>query len=219
MKTEVIHSGNENAKRRAVEVLKAGGLVAFPTDTVYGLGVLPWNLDAVARLYEVKARPLDMAIPLLLSDASQLNRVATLPSGFKHELKQLIKRFWPGGLTLVLPKVAIVPDAVSRGSTVAVRVPDLELARHVIQDAGGVLATTSANISGQPSPVTAQEVENQLGDRIDLILDGGLSRGGIPSSILDCAVLPPVLLRHGPISVTNLRSVVGPIKIPNQGET
>jgi L-threonylcarbamoyladenylate synthase len=215
MKTEVIHSGNKNAKRRAVEVLKAGGLVAFPTDTVYGLGVSPWNLDAVARLYEAKSRPLYMAIPLLLSDASQLSRVATIPSRFEHEFKQLVKRFWPGGLTLVLPKAAIVPDAVSRGATVAVRVPDLELTRHVIRDAGGVLATTSANISGQPSPVTVQEVEDQLGDRIDLILDGGLSRGGVPSSILDCTVLPPMLLRRGTISVTDLQSIVGPIKVPH----
>jgi L-threonylcarbamoyladenylate synthase len=215
MKTEVIHSGNEDAKRRAVEVLKAGGLVAFPTDTVYGLGVLPWNLDAVARLYEAKLRPSDMAIPLLLSHASQLSRVATFPSQFKHQVKQLIKRFWPGGLTLVLPKAAIVPDAVSRGPTVAVRMPNLELARHVIRDAGGVLATTSANISGQLTPVTAQEVENQLGDRIDLILDGGVSRGGVPSSILDCTVSPPVLLRHGLVSVSDLRSVIGPVKIPN----
>jgi L-threonylcarbamoyladenylate synthase len=215
MKTEVIHSGNKNAKRRAVEVLKAGGLVAFPTDTVYGLGVSPWNLDAVARLYEAKSRPLDIAIPLLLSDASQLSRVAIIPSRFEHEFKQLVKRFWPGGLTLVLPKAAIVPDAVSRGATVAVRVPDLELTRHVIRDAGGVLATTSANISGQPSPVTVQEVEDQLGDRIDLILDGGLSRGGVPSSILDCTVLPPMLLRRGTISVTDLQSIVGPIKVPH----
>jgi L-threonylcarbamoyladenylate synthase len=215
MKTEIIHSGNENAISRAVEVLKAGGLVAFPTDTVYGLGVLPWNLDAVARLYEAKSRPSDMAIPLLLSDASQLSRVATLPPRYQYGAKQLIKRFWPGGLTLVLPKVAIVPDAVSQGPTVAVRVPNLELARNVIRDAGGVLATTSANISGQLSPVTAQEVEIQLGDRIDLILDGGVSRGGVPSSILDCTVSPPVLLRRGLVSVSDLRSVVGPIKIPN----
>jgi L-threonylcarbamoyladenylate synthase len=196
-------------------VLKAGGLVAFPTDTVYGLGVLPWNLDAVARLYEAKSRPSDMGIPLLLSDASQLSRVATLPPRYQYGAKQLIKRFWPGGLTLVLPKVAIVPDAVSQGPTVAVRVPNLELARNVIRDAGGVLATTSANISGQLSPVTAQEVEIQLGDRIDLILDGGVSRGGVPSSILDCTVSPPVLLRRGLVSVSDLRSVVGPIKIPN----
>jgi L-threonylcarbamoyladenylate synthase len=215
MKAEVIHSGSENAKRRAVEVLKAGGLVAFPTDTVYGLGILPWNLDAVARLYEAKSRPLDMAIPLLLSDASQLSRVATLPTRFEHQVKQLIKRFWPGGLTLVLPKVAIVPDAVSRGPTVAVRMPNLELARHVIRDAGGVLAATSANISGQLSPVTAQEVETQLGDRIDLILDGGASRGGVPSSILDCTVSPPALLRRGLVSISDLRSVVGLIVIPN----
>lgn len=212
MKADVICASNENAQLRAIEVLKAGGLVAFPTDTVYGLAVLPWDTDAMARLYEAKQRPSDRPIPLLLSDVSQLGRVATLLPRFRRQFRQLSARFWPGGLTLVLPKAEIVPDAVSAGHTVAVRVPDLPLARDLIRGAGGVLAVTSANISGRLSPITAQEVEGQLGGRIDLILNGGPSRGGIPSSILDCTVSPPLLLRRGAVREAALRAVIGPIK-------
>jgi L-threonylcarbamoyladenylate synthase len=215
MPAEIIHVGNENARCRAVEVLKAGGLAAFPTDTVYGLGAVPWNVEAVARLYEAKRRPSDMPIPLLLSDAGQLDRVATLLPQFKRRSGQLLSRFWPGGLTLVLPRAKTVPDVVSASSTVGLRVPDLPLAREIIRGAGGVLAVTSANISGQPSSITAQEVKEQLGDRIDLILDGGPCRGGIPSSVLDCTVFPPVLLRHGAVSEVALRMAIGPIKIPD----
>jgi L-threonylcarbamoyladenylate synthase len=213
MQARMIHARNENARCRAVEVLKAGGLVAFPTDTVYGLAVLPWNTDAVVRMYEAKERPFDRPIPLLLSEASQLDRVAKLRPRLVHLSRQLIARFWPGGLTLVLPKAKIVPDAVSAGPTVAVRVPDLRLARGIIRSAAGVLAVTSANISGQPSPVTAQEVGEQLGHRIDLILDGGPCRAGIPSSILDCTVSPPLLLRRGAISAAALRAAIAPIAI------
>jgi L-threonylcarbamoyladenylate synthase len=216
MKASVIHASNEHAQLRAIEVLKVGGLVAFPTDTVYGLAVFPWDVDAVVRLYEAKQRPSDRPIPLLLSDASELDRVATLLPRCRRQYQQLIARFWPGGLTLVLPKAEIVPEVVSAGPTVAVRVPDLALTRDLIRAAGGVLAVTSANLSGQPSPVTAQEVEDQLGDRIDLILDGGPSRGGIPSSILDCTVSPPLLLRHGAVGEAALRAVVGAIKISDK---
>ena len=213
MKADVFHASDENARRRAVEVLRAGGLVAFPTDTVYGLAVLPWDVDAVTRLYEAKQRPSDRPIPLLLSDTDQLNRVAMVPPQFRRRFRKLTTRFWPGGLTLVLSKTEIVPDVISPGPTVAVRVPDLPLARALIRDAGGVLAVTSANLSGQPNPITAQEVEEQLGDRIDLILDGGLCRECIPSTILDCTFHPPLLLRRGAIRETALRAVIGPIEI------
>ena len=212
----MIHASSEHAQLRAIGVLKAGGLVAFPTDTVYGLAVFPWDVDAVVRLYEAKQRPSDRPIPLLLSDAGELDRVATLLPRCRRRCRQLIARFWPGGLTLVLPKAEAVPDVVSAGPTVAVRVPDLALARDLIRAAGGVLAVTSANLSGQPSPVTAQEVEEQLGDRIDLILDGGPSHGGVPSSILDCTVSPPVVLRHGAVGEAALRAVVGAIKISDK---
>jgi L-threonylcarbamoyladenylate synthase len=209
----VIHVGNENALPRAIEVLKAGGVVAFPTDTVYGLAALPWNKDAVVRLYEAKQRPSDRPIALLLSDVDQLERVTVVMPRFRRQARQLIARFWPGGLTLVLPKTESVLDVISVGPSVAVRVPDLLLARDLIRGAGGVLAATSANLSGQPSPITAQEVEEQLGDRIDLILDGGPCRGGVPSTILDCTVSPPALLRRGAVSEATLRAIVGPVKI------
>jgi L-threonylcarbamoyladenylate synthase len=206
--TEFVRVENGDARHRAVRVLKAGGLAAFPTDTVYGVAALPWNEDAVARLYVAKQRPRSMPIPLLLSDADQLSQVAVLAP----EFEPLIARFWPGGLTLVLLKADAVPDVVSAGPTVAVRVPDLALARDLIRDAGGVLAVTSANISGQPSPVTAGEVEEQLSGRIELIVDGGPCRGGVPSSLLDCTTSPPALLRRGAISEETLRAVIGSIK-------
>jgi L-threonylcarbamoyladenylate synthase len=212
MKTETIHAGNENALRRAVEVLKAGGVVAFPTDTVYGVAVSPWDTDALARLYKAKRRQPDHPIPLLLSDADQLERVATVTRRIRRQVQQLITRFWPGGLTLVLPKTEIVPNLVSHTHTVGVRVPDLPLARALIQGAGGVLAVSSANISGQPSPITAQEVEEQLGRRIDLILDDGPSQGGVPSSVLDCTTSPPALLRRGAIAAAELQAIIGPVQ-------
>jgi L-threonylcarbamoyladenylate synthase len=190
-------------------VLNAGGLVAFPTDTVYGLAAYAWNDDAVRRLYQVKQRPRELPIPLLLSDAEEIVRVAV----FAGPCRELPDRFWPGALTLVLPKKPSVSDVVSDRPTVAVRVPDLRLARDLIRRAGGVLAVTSANLSGASSPVTAQQVEEQLGGRISLILDGGPCQEGAPSTILDCSVSPPRLLRRGAISEADLRAVVGAIRV------
>jgi len=216
MRTDVIRADRKDARPVAVELLRAGGLVAFPTDTVYGLAAWPWNAEAVARLYEAKQRPSDRPIPLLLSDVGRLDRVSLGPPQLCSALMRLTQRFWPGALTLVLPKAQSVPDVVSAGSTVAVRVPDLSLARDLIGDAEGVLAVTSANLSGCRSPVTAQEVEEQLGGRIELILDGGTSRGGVPSTILDCTVSPPELLRHGAVAEAALRAAIGTIKVPDE---
>ena len=212
LRTEVVHAGSREALRQAVDVLRAGGLVAFPTDTVYGLAALPWDEQAVKRLYEAKQRPAERAIPLLLSDASQVGRVAVLPEACRERFRKLGERFWPGALTLVLGKTEAVPEAVSHGATVAVRVPDLPLARALIRAAGGALAVTSANLSGQPNPVTASEVEAQLGGRIELIVDGGMCKGGVPSTILDCTVTPPAVLRHGAISAEALQQVLGRVK-------
>ena len=210
----VLTAGGTNALRLALETLQAGKLVAFPTDTVYGLAALPWDTEAIARLYKAKQRPAEKPIPLLLSDSEELTRVAALPPQFTSQIKRLISRFWPGGLTLVLPKAEIVSSAISPGPTVAVRVPRLPLARELIRDAGGVLAVTSANISGQPSPITAQEVEEQLEGRIAVILDGGPCPGGIPSTLLDCTIWPPTLLRRGAVSIEKLRAAVGSIGVP-----
>jgi len=209
MKTEIMEAGSAAGRRRALELLASGKLVAFPTDTVYGVAADPWDEEAVRQLYEVKERPRDLPIPLLLSDAGPLERVAVLP----ESCRVLPERFWPGGLTLVLPKKASVSQAVSDRPTVAVRVPNLALTQDLIREAGGVLAVTSANISGEPSPVTAQQVEAQLGGRISLILDGGACRGGVASTILDCSVSPPLLLRRGAVPEADLRAAIGAIHL------
>jgi L-threonylcarbamoyladenylate synthase len=205
MNTEVLRAEDKGSVRRAVAILESGGVVAFPTDTVYGVGASPWDEDAVRRLYQVKERPLDLPIPLLLSDDEVLDLVAVLPKS----CRELPGEFWPGGLTLVVPKTDAVCDTVSPRPTVAVRIPDNALARTVIREAGGVLAVTSANLSGHPSPRTAEDVESQLGGRIPLIIDGGPSPIGVASTILDCSVTPPRLLRRGAVSEANLRAVVG----------
>jgi L-threonylcarbamoyladenylate synthase len=204
MRTEIIDVSSVGGKQRAVTLLKSGGLVAFPTDTVYGLAAYPWNEDAVKQLYRVKKRPRELPIPLLLSDAIEIHRVAVLP----EQCHNLPERFWPGGLTLVLSKKASVSQAITDRPTVAVRVPDLPLARDIIRQAGGILAVTSANISGAPSPITAQDVEEQLGGRIALIVDGGPCRAGVPSTILDCSVSPPEVLRQGVIGEEELYAVI-----------
>jgi L-threonylcarbamoyladenylate synthase len=209
MKTRVIEAKNVDETQQALDLLRSGELVAFPTDTVYGLAALPWDDDAVRRLYQVKERPEDLPIPLLLSEATQLERVAVL----SERCRALPERFWPGGLTLVLPKTAKVSPTISRRPTVAVRVPGLALTRDLIRGTGGILAVTSANISGEASPVTAQQVEAQLGGRIELIIDGGPCREGVASTILDCSVSPPLLLRRGAIGEADLRAVIGALRL------
>jgi L-threonylcarbamoyladenylate synthase len=186
----------------AVELLRAGELVAFPTDTVYGVGALVWDAAAVAKLYAAKLRPLDKAIPVLLADPADLPLVArNLPPVALH----LAERFWPGPLTLVVPKAERVPPEVTAGGeSVAVRVPDHPLARALIRAAGAPLATTSANLSGQPSPVTAEEVAAQLAGRVAMILDGGRCPGGVPSTVADLTGSTPRVLRPGPITLEQI---------------
>jgi len=187
----------EDAMAEAVRILSAGGLVAFPTDTVYGVGAHAFQPQAVEKIYAAKIRLRDKAIPLLLSTSNDLSLVAESIPPVAHLLAE---RFWPGGLTLVLRKRAIVSDVVSPGPTVAVRVPDHAVTQALIAALGAPLAATSANLAGNPSPVTAQEVVGELAGRIELILDGGPCPGGIPSTVLDLTTDPPTILRSGAIA-------------------
>jgi L-threonylcarbamoyladenylate synthase len=180
---------------RAVRVLREGGIVAFPTDTVYGIGAHAFLPQAVEKLYVAKIRPRDKAIPLLISDIDVLSQVATLIPEVAYELAA---RFWPGALTLVLPRNTQISDAVTSGEdTVAVRMPDHWLVQALLAALDAPLAATSANISGQPAPVTAQEVLAQLDGRIELLLDGGTCPGGVASTVLDLTASPPQVLRAG----------------------
>jgi L-threonylcarbamoyladenylate synthase len=182
----------------AVEVLRDGGIVAFPTDTVYGVGAHAMLAAAVERLYLVKERPPDKAIPLLLSGVDVLPQVVSEIPGAAYAL---VERFWPGPLTVVLRRAPDVPDAVtSGGDTVAVRVPDHPVTQALLAALAGPLAATSANLSGQPAPDTAQGVLDQLDGRIRLILDGGTCPGGVASTVVDLTVSPPRILRLGGIS-------------------
>jgi L-threonylcarbamoyladenylate synthase len=183
---------------RATEVLRAGGLIAFPTDTVYGVGAHAWQATAVEQLYVAKQRPRDKAIPLLIASVDALSQVAV---DVPEAAYRLARRYWPGALTLVLRRSPRVPDAVTSGQeTVAVRAPDHPVTQALISALDAPLAATSANLSGRPAPDTAQGVLDQLQGRIDLVLDGGTCPEGIASTIVHLAVSPPVILRVGGIS-------------------
>lgn len=176
--------------------------MAFPTDTVYGVGAIAWDAVAVGKLYAAKLRSPDKAIPILLADPADLALVAR---DLTPAAVRIAERFWPGPLTLVVPRSERVPDAVTAGGdTVAVRVPAHDLARALIRAAGAPLATTSANLSGRPSPVTAAEVAAQLQGRIAMILDGGPCPGGVPSTVVDLTAGRPVILRPGPITLEQI---------------
>lgn len=202
--TRIVPAGESGALERAIQVLRRGGVIAFPTDTVYGLGCLARDGQAIGRLFEIKGRGVEKAIPVLLGDTSGLPSVADRipPSAVR-----LAARFWPGPLTLVVPRKRDLPSVLGPDPTVGVRVPDHEFARVVLR-AAGPMAVTSANPSGGANPLTAEDVRIGLGDGPDLVLDGGPSPGGVPSTVVDCVSAPPRLVRPGPIGVHELRLVV-----------
>jgi len=205
MKTEVLAADSPNAIQRALEVLQAGGLVAFPTDTVYGVGARAFDGQAVESIYTAKDRPIEKAIPVLIGDSQDIAKTA---SEVPAMARKLAKHFWPGPLTIIVPKRSDLPDSVSATNTVGVRVPDHRVAREVLR-AAGPMAVTSANISGQPSPSTAEEVFMQLNGRIALILDGGKTPGGVASTVVDCTGTKPIVIREGPISFRAILTVTG----------
>jgi L-threonylcarbamoyladenylate synthase len=204
MRTEVLSASSSDTIPHALGILKAGGLVAFPTDTVYGVGALAFDDQAVESIYVAKDRPIEKAIPVLLGDMVDLEKVGL---DISNSARQLAARFWPGPLTILVPKRVDLPPTVSATETVGVRVPDHEVARALLR-AAGPMAVTSANISGAPSPVTAEEVYEQLGGRIALIIDGGRTPGGVPSTLVDCTTAELKILREGPISLEELYSAL-----------
>ena len=180
---------------RAIEILRAGGIVAFPTDTVYGLGGDAFNSKVAERIYSAKQRPRSLPLPILLADLTQ---VAAVANSVPDIARFLMKRFWPGGLTLVLPKGVSIPGVISAGGDkVAIRIPNHIVPLALIHGLGAPIIGTSANISDKPSPVTAQEVEQQLGSQVDLIIDMGRCPGGLESTVVDVTGETPVILRQG----------------------
>jgi L-threonylcarbamoyladenylate synthase len=205
--TNVAPANSPDSILLAAEILNAGGLVAFPTDTVYGVAAHGLQPEAIRRLYQAKQRSYSNPIALLVADAGDLRRVAR---DVPDSAWLLAERFWPGALTLVVPRADDLPTILTAGGdSVAVRMPDHPIALGVIEAAGAPLATTSANLSGSPDPITAGDVLRDLGGRIDLVLDGGACPGGIPSTVLDLTTKPAVIRRQGPIDRKTLREALG----------
>jgi L-threonylcarbamoyladenylate synthase len=202
-------SPDSAALRRAGEILRDGGLVAFPTETVYGLGANALDREAVARIFEAKGRPgYNPLIVHVLDEEAARDLTAEWP----QVADVLARAFWPGPLTLVLRKAAVVPDLVTAGlSTVGLRVPAHPLARALLLAAGVPIAAPSANRFTELSPTTAEHVRKGLGPRVDLILDGGPTDVGIESTVIDLSCGQPTMLRPGSISAAEIESLIGPI--------
>jgi L-threonylcarbamoyladenylate synthase len=195
---------------RAAAILRDGGLIAFPTETVYGLGANALDAKAVARIFTAKGRP---ATNPLIVHVPDVEAARSLVAEWPEVAEQLARRFWPGPLTLVLPRGPGIPDAVTAGGpTVAVRVPSHPVALALLRAAGVPLAAPSANRSTELSPTRAEHVLRGLGGRIDLILDGGPTEVGLESTVLDVSRTPPRLLRPGMVTPSALEAVIGPIE-------
>ena len=204
MKTEIMLADHPVAFLHALDILKNGGVLAFPTDTVYGLAAYPFEERMVERLYVVKGRNSTKAIAILIGKMEDLKRIVRVMSPLAI---RLAKHFWPGPLTLVLPSLDSLPRSLSQNSTIGVRMPNHPVALTLLRQAGP-LAVTSANISGKENTKTAQEVLAQLDGRIHLILDGGIAPGGVPSTVVDCTGHEPVILREGPITQDEIKKVL-----------
>lgn len=193
---QVVPTSDATWVEQAVAVLDAGGLVAFPTDTVYGVGARVFDGEAVAKIYRAKGRSEEKSIAVLVASGTDLETLAhDIPDG----VRRLAARYWPGPLTVVVRRRTEIPPEVSATGTIGVRVPAHPDALALL-GAAGPLATTSANRSGEPNSTTADQVRSAMGDGIELILDGGESPGGSPSTVVDCTGPEPKVLREGPIS-------------------
>jgi L-threonylcarbamoyladenylate synthase len=204
IKTEILRAEHPIAIRHASDVLKHGGMVAFPTDTVYGLAALPYQENTIEQLFTAKGRNSSRAIAILIGEISHLTKVT---NNISDQARRIIEHFWPGPLTLVLPKHPALPDILSQNQTIGVRLPAHPIALTLLREIGP-LAVTSANLSGGENPNTAQDVQAQLGGRVHLIIDGGRSPGGVPSTVVDCTGSVLSVLRPGPISLEEIQRVL-----------
>lgn len=200
LKTETLPATDPSGLQRAVQALQAGLLVAFPTDTVYGVAGRAFDPQGIDQLYRVKQRDSLKAIAIMVSKPADLSSVT---GEMGSMARRLAERFWPGPLTLVVPRHPGLPANLSPNPTIGVRMPDHPVPLAILEQTGP-LAVTSANRSGGENANTAQEVFSQLGGKIPLILDGGRCPGGLPSTVVDCTGDAPVVLRLGPISLEDL---------------
>jgi L-threonylcarbamoyladenylate synthase len=206
----------ESEVRRAAALIRAGELVAFPTETVYGLGANALDLAAVEKIYAAKGRP--PTSPLIVH-VDSIAMARALVGEWPDKADRLARRFWPGPLTLVLPKQAHVPDQLTAGlDTVGIRIPAHPIAQALIHEASLPMAAPSANRFGELSPTTAQHVRESLGDRIAMVLDGGPTTVGIESTVLSLAAPDAILLRPGMVSQAEIEELIGPVRVSRSSE-
>ncbi len=208
MKTQILSTKDTHL---AAEILRSGGLVAIPTETVYGLAANALNEEAVKKIFVAKGRPSDN--PLIVH-ISKVEEIEPLVKEFTSEAKLLAEAFWPGPLTIILKKSEIIPDVISGGlDTVAIRLPDHPIARKIIQEAGCPLAAPSANLSGNPSPTKVLHVAADLSGKIDAIVNAGPCNVGLESTVISLCTDTPKILRPGAITVEQLKAVLGTVEV------
>jgi L-threonylcarbamoyladenylate synthase len=215
MKTWIVKIENEKIDikkiKKAAELLKKGKLVAFPTETVYGLGANALDPKAVEKIFKAKKRPTDNPIIVHVSDKEMVNK---LVQKIPNKALLLMDKFWPGPLTLVMKKSNLVPDIVTSGlNTVAIRMPSHEIAFLLIKESGVPIAAPSANLAGKPSPTIPEDVIQDLDGRVDAIIDAGESDIGVESTVLDLTTKIPTLLRPGGITLEQLESILGKVEL------
>ena len=191
--------------QRAADILRDGGLVAYPTDTVYGLAADPTNAEAVHKLSEAKKRASSQPMPHLIENSEM---AASVAQGVTPAARDLMRALWPGGLTIILDKAQSYASAAT-AATIGLRVPDHPIPRELSRLLGGPITGTSANIAGGPEPLSANDVRRALGEAVALIIDGGPSPGGRPSTVIDCTQDPPKILRLGAVSRAEIERVLG----------
>ncbi len=208
MTAKILSASDPAAIARAADVLRAGGIVAYPTDTVYGLGANVFDAQALEKVMDAKRRPDEKSLPVLIADRGHLRRLVTAVT---PAAARLMAEFWPGALTIVLQKRDGLSPLLGE-ATLAVREPDHPAIGALLTAAGVPLSGTSANLSGQPAATTAQEAQEQLGNAVDLILDGGPAAGSTPSTVIDCTARPPRILRQGAVTQDALAAVLADLQ-------
>jgi L-threonylcarbamoyladenylate synthase len=202
------HSFDESSIQEAAKIVSGGGVIAFRTDTFYGLGADPFNREAVRKIQQLKGREDRKPILIVIGERDQIDRLITERT---RSFNTLAERFWPGPLTLIGKAAPDVPDEITAGTgTVGVRLPDDDKVRALVHECGGALTATSANPSDQEPAKTAQEVFKYFGDAVELILDGGSARSALPSTVVDTGEIEPRLIRAGVIAWADIQAVIQP---------
>lgn len=200
----------ENLKKSLLD----GELIIYPTDTVYGLGAIIENQKSLENIYKAKTREFSSPLIALVSSVDKVDKIAYLDDEKKEILNKLAEKFWPGALTVILKKKEVVPGImVSNGDTVGVRIPNLDLALEIIDLAGGILATTSANISGEASPKSYMDLSQEIKERVNILVDGGECLIGEASTIIDLTKLKPKILRKGAIAKEKIEKIIGEVEV------